>query len=80
MKTIKYNPGLEMDIILKSIITCPQCGYRKEESMPANACQYLYECEQCKTKLKPKPGDCCVFCSFGTVPCPPVQQSKNGRT
>nr|WP_304572174.1 GDCCVxC domain-containing (seleno)protein [Salinisphaera sp. LB1] len=23
--------------------------------------------------LKPKPGDCCVFCSFGTVPCPSRQ-------
>ncbi|WP_439924516.1 GDCCVxC domain-containing (seleno)protein [Nitrobacter sp. JJSN] len=20
-------------------------------------------------------GDCCVFCSYGTVPCPPVQDS-----
>nr|WP_283817643.1 GDCCVxC domain-containing (seleno)protein [Bradyrhizobium diazoefficiens] len=21
----------------------------------------------------PKSGDCCVFCSYGTVPCPPKQ-------
>ena len=27
---------------------------------------------QLPTKL-PKPGDCCVFCSYATVPCPPVQ-------
>jgi hypothetical protein len=25
--------------------------------------------------LKPKPGDCCVFCSYGSVACPPVQLS-----
>ncbi|WP_415857913.1 GDCCVxC domain-containing (seleno)protein [Leptospira vanthielii] len=23
--------------------------------------------------MKPKNGDCCVFCSFGTVKCPPKQ-------
>ena len=23
------------------------------------------------------PGDCCVFCSYGSVPCPPIQQ--NGK-
>jgi hypothetical protein len=26
--------------------------------------------------LKPKQGDCCVFCSYGSVPCPPIQQSQ----
>jgi hypothetical protein len=30
--------------------------------------------------LRPKQGDCCVFCSYGTVPCPPVQEAKaNGE-
>jgi len=77
MKTSKYNSGLVKDVIIKSIITCLQCGYQKEELMPVDACQYFYECEQCKTILKPKPGDCCVFCSYGTVPCPPVQKEKN---
>ena len=48
--------------------------------MPTDACQWFYECEQCHTVLKPKPGDCCVFCSYGTVPCPPIQKrDKDGR-
>jgi hypothetical protein len=64
-------------IILQSIITCPQCLHKKEETMPVNACQYFYECEQCRQRLKPLPGDCCVFCSFGTVKCPPIQQNKS---
>ncbi|EJM64457.1 hypothetical protein AB4Z35_25840 [Pseudomonas sp. KB_15] len=34
-------------IILESVLTCPHCGFAKQEAMP--------------------PGDCCVFCSFGTV-------------
>jgi hypothetical protein len=24
-------------------------------------------CGSCKTLLRPPPGDCCVFCPFGTV-------------
>ncbi|WP_090370063.1 GDCCVxC domain-containing (seleno)protein [Nitrosospira sp. Nl5] len=59
--------------ILESILTCPHCGYVKQEIMPTNACQFYYECSGCKTLLRPHPGDCCVFCSFGTVKCPPVQ-------
>ncbi len=61
------------EVILISDLTCPECGYTKTESMPEDACQWLYECEGCHTLLKPLAGDCCVFCSYGTVPCPPVQ-------
>lgn len=61
-------------IQLNSVITCPSCGFKKEEAMPTNACQYFYECESCKANLKPLTGDCCVFCSYGTVKCPPIQQ------
>jgi len=44
--------------------------------MPTNACQFFYECGNCKALLRPKPGDCCVFCSFGSVKCPPVQAQQ----
>lgn len=60
----------------KSILQCPHCGFRKEEAMPTDACQYFYECTSCHALLKPKPGDCCVFCSYGTVTCPPVQLQR----
>lgn len=61
------------DAILQSMITCPECGHEKEETMPTNACQYFYECENCKKILKPTGNDCCVYCSYGTVACPPIQ-------
>ena len=59
--------------ILTSELTCPACGHRATETMPTDACQYFYDCKGCGVVLKPKPGDCCVFCSYGTVPCPPMQ-------
>ncbi len=60
----------------KSIITCPVCEHSKEYEMPLNACQIYHECENCHTILHPKKGDCCVFCSYGTNPCPPIQKQR----
>jgi hypothetical protein len=62
------------DPVLESVLTCPECGHSRRETMPTDACQYYYECVRCDALLKPKPGDCCVFCSYGTVKCPPVQR------
>ena len=46
--------------------------------MPEDACIYFYECKGCGELLRPRKGDCCVFCSYGTVKCPPVQSSGSG--
>jgi hypothetical protein len=68
---------MTMQIIAESTITCPSCGASKIETMPTDACQYFYECTACGTLLRPKQGDCCVFCSYGSVPCPPIQASES---
>lgn len=62
---------------LRSVITCPSCGAASEEEMPTNACVYYYECPACRTLLKPLAGHCCVFCSYGSVKCPPVQAGQD---
>jgi hypothetical protein len=59
---------------LTSIIRCPQCGFSKEETMPTDACQFFYRCTSCGVLLRPQGTDCCVFCSYGDTPCPPIQQ------
>jgi hypothetical protein len=43
--------------------------------MPENACQHFYRCTGCGEMLKPKSGDCCVFCSYADAVCPPKQES-----
>lgn len=60
---------------LQSTITCPHCGHQQAEEMPTNACVYFFECPNCHATLRPKPGDCCVFCSYGSVKCPPIQSA-----
>ncbi len=65
------------NIELLSILICPVCGDQKEEIMPVDTCQFFYECDNCKTLLRPKQGDCCVFCSYGTIKCPSKQDGKS---
>lgn len=59
-----------------STLHCPTCGATADEVMPTDACLFFWTCPHCDTRHRPKQGDCCVFCSYGTAPCPPVQQSR----
>jgi hypothetical protein len=68
----------ESAVILESVITCPYCATAKSETMPTDACRFFYQCTGCGVRLRPKAGDCCVFCSFGSVPCPPMQAARAG--
>lgn len=65
-----------MDIEQQSTLTCPLCGFAAVETMPIEACVYFYTCQGCQEMLQPMPGDCCVFCSYGTVACPPMQSGR----
>jgi hypothetical protein len=62
-------------VVTRSTLTCPVCGVRHTEEMPIDSCRFFYRCSACGEVLRPKPGDCCVFCSYGSIPCPPVQHS-----
>ena len=63
-------------LITTAQLTCPVCGHVSSETMPLDACIYYHDCAGCGTLLRPRAGDCCVFCSYGTVPCPPVQAQQ----
>lgn len=83
--SIVLNPTATLDpdrekmkaIMLESTIICPVCGHAEKEIMPTDACQFFYDCKACGALLKPKPGDCCVFCSYGSVKCPPIQAGRS---
>jgi hypothetical protein len=69
--------GIMIKIVLESEITCPTCDHRSPEVMPTDACQWFYECKGCHAILKPRQGDCCVYCSYGSVKCPPIQAGRS---
>lgn len=61
-----------------STITCPECGAQSREEMPVDACQFFYKCAHCEATLRPLKGDCCVYCSYGSVKCPAEQLEDRG--
>ncbi|MSQ26380.1 MAG: hypothetical protein EXR49_09000 [Dehalococcoidia bacterium] len=63
------------DVMTEATLTCPACGASRREEMPLDACRFFYECTQCRTVLRPKAGDCCVFCSYADVRCPDTQRA-----
>jgi hypothetical protein len=65
-----------IEVQIEARLTCPECGAVQVVEMPRDACQYFYTCTNCEALLRPKPGDCCVFCSYADVPCPPKQHEK----
>ena len=64
------------ELQLRSLLRCPVCGHTESLLMPTNACTAFHNCAGCGHMLRPKAGDCCVFCSYGSVPCPPVQMGE----
>lgn len=65
------------DVILETTLTCPICKGTSTQIMPTNACAWFFACPDCGEVLRPLPGDCCVFCSYATVPCPPIQEGRD---
>lgn len=57
----------------RTTLHCPTCGRDSEEVMPQDACLFFWTCPHCDTRHQPAKGDCCVFCSFGSRPCPSVE-------
>jgi hypothetical protein len=64
------------DPVTTSVLTCPQCGFTKQETMPDGRLPVLLRVHELQGPDAPKPGECCVFCSYGTVACPPIQAAK----
>ena len=73
----KCQATLPMDLL--SILSCPHCERHEIEAMPTDSCQFFYDCKGCGAVLRPKVGDCCVFCTYGSVPCPPIQAARQGE-
>jgi len=58
--------------VVESVLTCPDCGFAAVMTMPTDRCVVVHECAACGVRVRPKRGDCCVFCSYGSVKCPPI--------
>ena len=60
-------------------VTCPRCGAVVPEVMEEDVCVIFIYCAACHDRIDMKPGDCCVFRSYGQNPCfHPARSSPPG--
>lgn len=71
--------GMSFTAELNSLVTCPSCGDQHLEPMPEFSCLLAYACSSCGTVLRPADDDCCIFCTYGSIPCPPIQALRQGH-
>ena len=64
-------------IIITAHLTCPKCQSVQPAIIPIDARQHFYKCQKYGEMLKPKEGDCCVFCSYADTKCPSKQLEKS---
>jgi hypothetical protein len=64
-------------IVTTATLICPECGVSTREEMPTDACRFFWICPACARRLRPLPGDCCVFCSYADQVCPPKQSGDD---
>ena len=62
---------------MAKLLSMLTCQHHKEEAMPSDVCLWFYKRDGCAVVLKPSPEDCGDYCSFGTLPCPSVQDGSN---
>ncbi len=67
----------KVSLYLTALMTCPACGFQKEETMPEAYFETDYTCTSCKLILKPKVGDDCVYCSYSNTVCPQTQMGRD---
>ncbi len=74
------KPQVSWDGIQRTCtITCPACNATSSELMSRESLKRVYHCPQCLAWLAPKSGDHCIYDSYGSVMCPPLQLKAKGR-
>ena len=60
----------------RTVVQCPQCGFKVTEKMPAARKGTVFHCPGCNEYSHVPSEKCCVFCLFAKLPCPEKQQKR----
>ena len=74
---MESRKGRQVVAELNVTLTCPECVHRTAETMPTDRCVFFHQCRGCKAVLKPRAGDCFIYCSYGSVRCPFVHDQTS---
>jgi hypothetical protein len=56
-----------------SVLQCTGCGFTQEFEMPQYASRKHFYCPDCRKAHQSRKEECCIYCSYGSVPCPQQQ-------
>jgi hypothetical protein len=74
---VKKKTKIQWDgIVGVCVVTCPVCKTGVQVTMVSETPPQIYHCPVCLTWLSPKKGDHCIYDSYGSVNCPPIQVKK----
>jgi hypothetical protein len=74
---VKKKTKIKWDgIVSDCVVTCPVCKTQVQEHMVSETLKLIYHCPVCLTWLSPKKGDHCIYDSYGSANCPPIQVKK----
>jgi hypothetical protein len=74
---VRKKTKIEWDgVVGTCVVTCPVCKTQVQEVMIPEIVKTIYHCPICLTWLSPKKNDHCIYESYGSVNCPPIQIKK----
>jgi hypothetical protein len=69
----RRKPHVWDSIERTSTITCPACSETVTHTMSTESVKKVYHCQKCLTWVAAKHGDHCIYDSYGSTKCPPLQ-------
>jgi hypothetical protein len=64
---------IHQEVAQYCVVTCPVCKTKVREVMCSETVKVIYHCPACLAWVSPKKGDHCIYDSYGSAKCPPVQ-------
>ena len=56
-------------------IVCPHCQHPSEETMRVRVVERTIRCSECSETIEAPADKHCVWCAYGDIPCPVVQNA-----
>ena len=65
---------LHHSVILETVMTCPSCHAKEKQTMWPHFIESVFVCNKCNKPHLQIPDRCCIYCSYGSIECPPIQE------
>jgi DNA-directed RNA polymerase subunit RPC12/RpoP len=72
---VMVSPVREATMLNTATIVCPHCQHPSEETMRVRVVERTIRCSECSETIETPADKHCVWCAYGDIPCPVVQNA-----